>query len=108
MLLDEMPSELHRAIKRMPDHLMLKVMDMMKIRMRYIRDIQNHVYFFTQPNYETELGRKFIVKLKQHPLTNKKILADLHQIMEQIPEAKGGFNALALNKACSMYLYEQN
>ena len=54
----------------MPDNLMLKVMDMMKIRMRYIRDIHNHVYFFTQPNYETELGRKFIVKFKQNPLTN--------------------------------------
>ena len=48
----------------MPDHKMLKVMDMMKVRMRYIRDIKNHAYFFTDPNYETDLGRKFIVKLK--------------------------------------------
>ena len=34
------------------------------------------------------------------------ILADLHQIMEQISEET--FGADALNKACSQYLYEQN
>ena len=38
-------------------------MDMMKIRMRYIKDIKNHAYFFTDPDYETDLGRRFIVKL---------------------------------------------
>ena len=58
-----MPKSLHSAIARMPDHLMLKVMDMMKVRMRYIRDIKNHTYFFTDPDYETDLGLKFIVKL---------------------------------------------
>ena len=64
VLEEEMPSELQRAIRQMPDHKMLQVMDMMKVRMRYIRDIKNHAYFFTDPNYETDLGRKFIIKLK--------------------------------------------
>jgi len=106
MLREEMPEALQGAIRRMPDHLMLKVMDMMKIRMRYVQDIKNHGYFFTAPSYETTLGREFITKLKQPALTNKKILADLHLLMGKIQE--DNFTALELNKACSLYLYEQN
>lgn len=49
----------------MPDHKMLKVMDMMKIRMRYVQDMKNHIYFFGDPDYQTDLGRKFIVKLNK-------------------------------------------
>ena len=89
----------------MPDHLMLKVMNMMKIRMRYLQDIKNHAYLFAAPDYETDLGRNFIGKLKnQGPLVNKEILADLHKAMSLIPEET--FNAEALNKACSIYLFE--
>lgn len=106
ILIEEMPSGLRDEILRMPDHLLLKVMDMMKIRMRYIHDIKNHAYFFTSPDYQTELGRKFIEKLKQSPLTNVQILADMEQIMNDIDENE--FTALELNKACSLYLYEQN
>ena len=64
MLLEEMPDSLSSEILRVPDHIMLKIMDMMKVRMRYIGDIKNHTYFFTSPNYETDLGKKFITKLK--------------------------------------------
>ena len=71
MLLEEMPENSHSQIKRMSSQKMLKVMDMMKIRMRYIKDIRNHTYFFTMPDYNTELGQKFIRKLKKPPLTNK-------------------------------------
>ena len=105
-IVKEFPSSLHREIKRTPDHLMLKIMDMMKIRMRYMGDIKNHAYFFTDPDYDTELGRKFIVKLKQAPETNIRILADLAEIMGKI--SNDSFDSLQLNKACSMYLYEQN
>ena len=49
----------------MPDHKMLKVMDMMKVRMRYVQDMKNHIYFFSDPDYQTDLGRKFIVKLNK-------------------------------------------
>ena len=103
---DEMPKELKSRIRRMPDHKMLKLMDMMKVRMRYMKDIKNHVYFFKDPDYDTDLGRKFIKKLKQAALTNKKILADLYDIMSTLPEAEEEFTALALNKSCSIYLYE--
>lgn len=85
---------------------MLKVMDMMKVRMRYVKDIRNHGYFFAEPDYDTELGRKFIVKLKQPALTNKQILVDLAEIMGKISEEE--FKADQLNKACSIYLMEQN
>ena len=47
----EMPESLSSAMNRMPDHLMLKIMDMMKIRMRFMADIKNHAYFFTDPDY---------------------------------------------------------
>ena len=77
MLLEEIPDHLHTLIKRMPNQKMLKIMNMMKVRMRYVKDIKNHSYFFTAPDYDTELGRKFIQKLKQPALTNKQILADL-------------------------------
>ena len=90
----------------MPDYLMLKIMDMMKVRMRYMRDIKNHSYFFTDPDYNTELGRKFIIKLNQAPETNIFILADLAELMSRISDKS--FEALELNKACSIYLYEQN
>ena len=39
-------------------------------------------------------------------MTNKKILADLQKIMNDIPAEK--FVPDDLNKACSMYLFEQN
>lgn len=51
----------------MPDKAMIKIMDMMKIRMRYPKDIKNHTYFFDMPIYDTDLGTKFIKKLKQLP-----------------------------------------
>ena len=106
MLLEEMPKKLHYRIKTMPNQKMLKVMDMMKIRMRFVKDIKNHGYFFTQPDYDTELGNKFIRKLKQPPLINKQILLDLHGLIKEIAEDK--FTALALNKVCSKYFYEKS
>ena len=39
MLAEEMPKALSGAISRTPDHLLLKVMDLMKVRMRYLADI---------------------------------------------------------------------
>jgi hypothetical protein len=40
----------------MSDAKMLKVLDMMSIRLRYLCDIKNHAYLFEQPDYNTELG----------------------------------------------------
>jgi hypothetical protein len=71
MLEDEMPRELLTKIRRTSDEKMLKIMDLMAVRMRYIKDIKNHSYFFEMPDYQTELGRNFLLKLKQTELTNK-------------------------------------
>ena len=59
MLLKLMDSEFHEAINEMSDEKMLKVMDMMKVRLRFPRDIHNHGYLFHAPNYDSELGLKF-------------------------------------------------
>lgn len=56
MLEDEMPREVINKIRKTSDEKMLKIMEMMTIRMRYIKDIQNHTYFFTMPDYQTPLG----------------------------------------------------
>jgi len=64
MLINQMPSPLHKNINQMSDRLMLKVMDMMKVRLRYLHDIKNHTYLFTEADYETDLGQKFQKKIK--------------------------------------------
>ena len=64
MLIEEMPMRLHSAIKRLSETKTHKIMDMMKIRMRFIKDIKNHAYFFELPNYDTDLGKGFIKKLR--------------------------------------------
>ena len=51
MLNQEMPQSLHKSIASMSDRLMLKVMDMMKIRLRYFYEIKNHGYLFGEPDY---------------------------------------------------------
>ena len=56
---------------------MIKVMEMMKIRMRFIHDIKNHAYLFGEPDYTTELGKKFLNKIKRSPDVNLKILKDI-------------------------------
>lgn len=61
----------------MNDLLMLKVMDMMKVRLRYLHDIKNHGYLFTDPDYSSELGLKFQKKIKLSSEVNIRILSDM-------------------------------
>ena len=86
MLEDEMPREVLGKIRKTSDDKMFKIMELMQIRMRYMKDIKNHCYFFTMPDYQTELGKNFLLKLKQTALINKKILSDMQKIIEKIPE----------------------
>lgn len=64
MVEEEMPDELLPKIRRVSDAKMLKIMDMMAIRLRHLKDVRNHFYFFTMPDYQTDLGRTFLTKLK--------------------------------------------
>lgn len=59
MLREEMPSSLGKQIGLMSDGKMRQVMDMMKVRLRYMSDIRNHSYLWKEPDYNTELGTKF-------------------------------------------------
>jgi len=53
---------------------MQKIMEMMKIRLRFLSDINNHGYLFIEPDYSTELGIKFQQKIKNTAAVNIKIL----------------------------------
>ena len=104
MLVDEMPDKLKGKVMSMSEKKMVKVMDMMKIRIRYHRDIQNHKYLFEHPDYTTDLAVKFLRKIKQPPHVNFTILSDLCELVKKETTDKD-FNAERLNKVCSMYLY---
>jgi len=65
MLLKHMPMDVHAAIKKMNEIKIKKIMELMKIRIHFYRDMANHTYFFEEPNYNTSLGSKFLKRLKQ-------------------------------------------
>lgn len=49
MLLENLPTTLHSQVKKMNERKMIKVMDIMKVRIRFYSDMNNHTYFFTDP-----------------------------------------------------------
>lgn len=51
ILEDEMPREVLPKIRKTSDDKMFKIMELMQIRMRYMKDIRNHCYFFIMPDY---------------------------------------------------------
>lgn len=79
MLIDHMPENFHGAVTGMNEDKMVKVMEMMKIRMRFVHDIKNHTYLFGEPDYSTDLGQKFLNKIKSSPEVNIKILKDIFE-----------------------------
>ena len=40
--------------------MMFKIMDMLKTRLKFVHDIQEHVYLFSEPEYETSEAKKFL------------------------------------------------
>ena len=52
MLLDTLPKEYHSAIKKINEPKMKKIMDLMKVRIHFFHDMNNHTYFFEDPTYE--------------------------------------------------------
>jgi len=47
----------------MSDLKMVKVMDMMKIRIHFYKDLLKHTYFWEEPEYDSAQGKKFLKKL---------------------------------------------
>lgn len=64
MLLENLPHEYHTAIKKYSEVKMRKIMDLMKIRIHFYKDMCNHTYFFEEPSYDSTLSEKFRKKLK--------------------------------------------
>jgi hypothetical protein len=64
MLLEYLPEELKETIKTFDSFKMRKIMDLMKIRIHFFKDMKNHTYFFRTPIYDSSVAEKFLVKLK--------------------------------------------
>lgn len=56
MLLNTLKPALHRKVKKMSHDKMLKIMDMLKERIHFYSDMNNHTYFFEQPDFGSELS----------------------------------------------------
>ena len=54
MILEQMPSDLHAIIKDFDTQKMKKIMETMKVRIHFYKDMKNHKYFFTYPVYDSE------------------------------------------------------
>jgi len=75
---------------------MLKIMDLMKIRIHFFKDMGKHTYFFDSPLYESDVAEKFLNKLKQPDEVKRSILTDLAVILAEIPADQ--FNSSSISK----------
>jgi len=82
----------------MEDQKMLKIMNLMKIRIHFFKDMAKHTYFFTDPVYDTQTAEKFLSKLKQPDAVKKSILADLATLFASLTE---NFDASNISSRCS-------
>ncbi len=62
-MMTELP-DFATQIKLMSSNRVENIMDMMKVRMRFNKDFENHAYFFTEPDYESALSKKAAKRLK--------------------------------------------
>ena len=58
ILLDHLPLEYHSAIKKYNEIKMKKIMDLMKVRIHFYKDMCNHTYFFADPTYDNQISEK--------------------------------------------------
>ncbi len=86
MLIEHLPSFLIDEIKAMDSHKMRKIMDLMKIRIHFFKDMKNHTYFFTSPLYDSSVAEKFLNKLKQPDEVKISILTELAAVLIEIPK----------------------
>jgi glutamyl/glutaminyl-tRNA synthetase len=82
---------------------MRKIMDLMKIRIHFYKDMNNHAYFFVDPEYDTKISQKFLKRLKQPNAVKVEILNGLK---DRLVKLSNNFVTDSINKACSMFLYE--
>lgn len=77
MLIEQLPNELQATIKNFDSVKMRKIMELMKIRIHFFKDMKNHTYFFRPPVYDSAVAEKFLAKLKQSDENKLKTLKDL-------------------------------
>lgn len=83
-----------------------KIMDLMIPRINFYKDMANHKYFFTDPDFSTDLAsgfKKSVITDIEKSITT---LTDLYNRLTLIQE--DDWKKDDVNKECSMYLYEQN
>lgn len=51
ILLENLDDKFHSKIRQTSDTKLVKIMDMMKPRIHYFKDLKNHTYFFEEPIY---------------------------------------------------------
>ncbi len=51
MLIDHLPSSLHGTITNYNEEKMMKIKDLMRVRIHFYKDIMKHSYFFSEPEY---------------------------------------------------------
>lgn len=84
MLLDHLPADIHNSIKKTNEGKMRKIMDMMKVRIHFYKDMNQHKYFFEEPDYADKESQKFLQRLKQANEVKIKILSDLCSLFKEI------------------------
>lgn len=65
VLIETLPKNLHSKIRKTSDAKMLLIMDTMKQRIHFFKDLNNHTYFFEEPVYDNPQAKKFLTKLTQ-------------------------------------------
>ena len=79
--METIDSSLHSKVRQTSDAKLIKIMDMMKPRIHYFKDLKNHTYFFEQPSYTDARSIKFFKKLSQPNEVKIEILEDLHTLL---------------------------
>lgn len=62
--MDNLPSEDSDAIRKTNEIKMRKIMDLMKVRIHYFKDMEKHLYFWKEPEYNNKMAFRFLRKLK--------------------------------------------
>jgi hypothetical protein len=103
LLIDSLEPDLAAAAKKANEHKLRRMMDVLRGKIRFPADVNNHGYFLREPDF---LGRDATVAakvLKQVKLEKKaEVVKELQGRLQRLDS----FSALGVNKACSLMLFE--
>ena len=105
-MIDTLPKKYHSKIRSISDGKMVILMDTMKQRIHFYHDLNNHTYFFEEPQYDNPQAAKFLKKLTQPVDVKIKILQDINERLVAENDNEDFITADTINHVCSMYLFE--